>query len=77
MLELSSKWAPTLIGQPETGMGYQIATIELLDGTQYEQVLIIGGVISRIKGFSEIPFREDQIARIVVTHDKNGHKSET
>jgi hypothetical protein len=40
MLQLSDKWGPKLVSQPETGMSYQVASIILKDGTRYDQVLI-------------------------------------
>ena len=70
MLQLSEKWAPVLISQPETGPGYQVASVTTRDGARYDQVVIEGGVVTRIRGLSAIPFSEDQIAQIVVTHDK-------
>jgi hypothetical protein len=70
VLQLSDKWGPKLVSQPETGMGYQIASIILKDGTRYDQVLIEAGYVTRIRGLKTILFSEDQIAEIVVTHDK-------
>lgn len=70
MLALSDKWAPILVAQPETGMGYQIATVVLRDGTQIDQVTIVGGIVTEIAGNKEIPFSEDEIVEIRVTHGK-------
>ncbi len=70
MLQLSDKWGPKLVSQPETGMGYQVASIILEDGTRYDQALIEAGYVTRIRGLKIIPFSEEQIADIVVTHDK-------
>ena len=70
MLNLSDKWAPVLVAQPETGMGYQIATVLLRDGTQINNVMIVGGIVTEVAGRNEIPFSEDQIVDIRVTHGK-------
>ena len=70
MLQLADKWAPLLISQPETGAGYQVASVMTKDGSRYDQVVIEGGFITRIRGLREIPFSADDIAEIVVTHDK-------
>jgi hypothetical protein len=70
MLQLSDKWGPRLVSQPETGMGYQVASVILKDGSRYDQVLIESGFITRIRDLDQIPFREEDIADIVVTHDK-------
>ncbi len=70
MLALSDKWAPILVAQPETGMGYQIATVFLSDGTKVENVVIVGGIVTEVAGNKEIPFTENQIIDIRVTHGK-------
>jgi hypothetical protein len=70
MLQLSDKWGPVLVSQPETGMGYQIASITLRDGARYNQAIIESGYITRIRNYDKIPFREEEIAEIIVTHDK-------
>ena len=70
MLKLSNKWAPKLINKPETGMGYQIATIILKTGMQYKQAVIEEGFITKIRYFNDIPFEEADIADIIITHDK-------
>ena len=69
MLELSNKWAKALASQRETGMGYQVVTIRLKDGRQFAGVTVVGGVINRVEGAQSIPFAEDDIEHIVVTHD--------
>ena len=51
-------------------MGYQVASICLKDGRRYDEVLIESGVITRVRGLHEIPFTDQDIADIVVTHDK-------
>ena len=72
MIPLSQRWTTRLVSQPETGMGYQIATVFLQDGRHFDQVLIDGNVITKIKDLPQIPFAEEEIADIVVTHDKRG-----
>jgi hypothetical protein len=69
-LELSGKWVPVLLGQPETGMGYQTATVILRDGKRFPKTTIVGGIITEVAGYQEIPFEEDEIDEIVVTHEK-------
>jgi hypothetical protein len=69
-LQLTDRWGPKLSNLPETGMGYQIATVVLKDGREFPQTIIIGGLISQIRGLSEIPFIEEEIADFIITHDK-------
>jgi hypothetical protein len=70
ILQLSDKWIDFLISRPETGMGYQICTIVLNNGMQYKQAVIDSGFITKIKDIDGIPFSEDDIAEIVITHEK-------
>jgi hypothetical protein len=70
MLRLSERWAPILDAQPETGMGYQIATIVLRNGQKFRQALIDSGYVIKIRGISGIPFEDSDIAEILVTHEK-------
>jgi len=57
-------------------MGYQVASVLLKDGSRYDQALIESGFITKIRGRKDIPFREEDIAEIVVTHDKWDFASE-
>jgi len=70
MLALSDRWAPVLLAQPETGMGYQVATVVLQDGQAFEQVEIVGGIIAKVRGSTEIPFAQAEIDKIVVDHGR-------
>ncbi|HEU5363885.1 MAG TPA: hypothetical protein VFU62_00045 [Hanamia sp.] len=70
MLLLSKKWVPRLLSQGETGMDYQIASILLKDGKKFDQAVIIDGCIAKIRYIDVIPFKEEDIKDIVVTHDK-------
>lgn len=70
MLALSSKWARELAGKPETGMGYQVVSVILKDGRRFDRALVVGGYITKIKDIEGVPFTDEQIDTIVVTHDK-------
>jgi len=70
MITLSASWAPKLLAHGETGMGYQIASIILKDGRRFDQVVIVGGYLTQIKGINDVPFFEEEIEDIIVTHDK-------
>jgi hypothetical protein len=69
-LQLPEKRAPRLLAQPETGMGYQTAAITLRDGSVIEDVLIVGGTITEVRGYDTIPFSAGHISDITVTHRK-------
>jgi hypothetical protein len=70
MIRLSDKWLKKLASEPETGMGYQVASVVLTDGRRFDQVVIVEGRITEIRGLTQVPFEESQIADLVVTHEK-------
>jgi hypothetical protein len=76
MLSLSKKWTEYLLSQPETGMGYQVVTIKTRDGKIFPQAVVDSGYLSRIRGLREIPFTEEEIEEITVTHHKWDWKNE-
>jgi len=69
-LPLSGKCASKLAAEPETRMGYQIASIVLKDGKRFDQVVIVEGNVTQVRGLEGIPFSEDQIQQVILTHDK-------
>ena len=71
MISLGDKWVPVLLSQPETGMGYQIASVFLRDGRRFDRVTITQGVITQIDGKKEVPFKEEDIKDIRVTHERH------
>ena len=75
-IRLSAYWTKQLVAQPETGMGYQIVTVKLRDGRKYKQTIVDSGYITRVRGIDHIPFTEDDIAEIIVTHDKWDFRNE-
>jgi hypothetical protein len=76
-LKLSSRWVNYLKSQPETGMGYQIVSVILKDGRRFDQAAIILPYIGGVRGFDDIPFKEEEIDQIIVTHDKWDWSNET
>lgn len=66
----SGGWLETVTSLPETGMGYTIVDVKLTDGRIFRQVLIDSGNLSRIRGLSDIPFTEAEIADITVSYEK-------
>jgi hypothetical protein len=70
MLALSDKWASALVSQPETGMGYQVATVTLKDGRRFPNAVLVGGGITKTGDNPEIPFVESDIESITIDHGK-------
>lgn len=70
MFTLPDPWLAELASKPETGMGYQIVTIVLKDGRRFDQVAIVEGRVTEIRGRKDIPFSEAEVADVVLTHAK-------
>jgi hypothetical protein len=54
----------------ETGIGYQVVSVELKDGRLFDQVSTSEGCIIEVRGHQEIPFVSDDIALVRVTHKR-------
>ena len=68
---LSDKWALILNSKPETGMGYHVVSVHLLDGRRIDGVVVVQSALMSLGAKSApVPFVEAEIADIVVTHDK-------
>ncbi len=60
--EFAGKWRVHVRAQPETGMGYIVASMTLRDGRRFDQVLLTDtGRVDRVRGLPDIPFIEDEI----------------
>jgi hypothetical protein len=57
-------------------MGYQVVSVVLQDGKRFDQLVILEGRITEIRGLRDIPFTEDQIAQRILTHEKWNFKVE-
>jgi len=54
----------------ETGIGYQVVSVELRDGRKFDQVVASEGCVIQVKGFKEIPFTPDEVASVNVNHKR-------
>ena len=61
----------------ETGIGYQIVSVELKDGRYFDQVVVSEGCIIEVRGYSEIPFSVDEVASITVNHNRWNFRDES
>jgi hypothetical protein len=68
--QFSGKWKEKVKALPESGMGYTVVRVTLLNGHVFEQAIIGSGFLSRIRGLADIPFQEEDIAEIVPTHER-------
>ena len=66
----TGKWMSAVQSLGETGMGYVVVSIVLTDGRKFDQAIIDSGYMTRVRGISDVPFTEDDIAEIKQTNAK-------
>lgn len=54
----------------ETGIGYQVVSVELKDGRCFDQVVASEGCIIEVRGYGEIPFAPEEIESVMVNHKR-------
>ena len=54
----------------ETGIGYQVISIELKDGRCFDQVVVSECCIIEVRGYKEIPFAPDDVASVSINHKR-------
>lgn len=54
----------------ETGIGYQVVSVELKDGRYFDQVVVSECCIIEVRGFAEIPFAPHDVATVSVNHKR-------
>jgi hypothetical protein len=70
LFKLSAHWIGHIKRQGETGMGYYIVTVTLKDGRRFDQAVVMLPYLGGIRGLNDIPFREEDIQDMHVTHHK-------
>jgi hypothetical protein len=70
MITLPTKWATELASKRETGMGYQVVSVILKDGKRFDQVVVVEGRVTEIRGRKDIPFTAGEIIQVILTHDR-------
>ena len=52
----------------ETGVGYQVVSVELKNGRRFDQAVVSEGCIVEVRGYNEIPFSPAEVAWVSVNH---------
>ena len=68
LVPIPPETATSLKREKETGLGYQIISVVLKDGTRFEQVVANEGCIIAVRGFAEVPFKFNEVATVEVNH---------
>jgi len=61
----------------ETGIGYQVISVELKDGTCFDQVVASEGCIIEVRGYEQIPFAPEEVASVLVNHKRWNFRNES
>jgi len=54
----------------ETGIGYQVISVELKNGKRFDQVIASEGCVIEVRGYEEIPFAPEEVAAVIVNHKR-------
>jgi hypothetical protein len=54
----------------ETGIGYQVVSVELKDGRYFDQVATSEGCMLEVRGHAEIPFATNDVVSVTVNHKR-------
>jgi hypothetical protein len=54
----------------ETGIGYQLGSVELKDGRFFDQVVVSECCIIEVRGYAEIPFAPHEVASLNINHKR-------
>ena len=65
---LPTRWKDWIEAQPETGMGYWVVDVTLLDRTVVPDVAIGAGHVLEVKDQDGVPFDPNQVADVRLTH---------
>lgn len=83
LVPIPPETAVKLKREKETGFGYQVVSVRLKDQRSFDQVVVSEGCIIAVKGFNDVPFREEDVAAVTVNHkrwnfrtwsDRNRHR---
>jgi hypothetical protein len=70
LIQIPNGFVDPLKRDTETGVGYQVVSVELRDDRSFEQVSASEGCIIEVRSYMEIPFAADDIALVTVNHKR-------
>ena len=68
LLPLPAESLNSLKNEKLTGPGYQVVAVHLKDGRRFDQVIASEGCIIAVRGYSELPFRTEEVSSVTVNH---------
>jgi hypothetical protein len=70
IVPISSGCVDILKQAEETGIGYQVVSVELKDGRIFDQVVTSEGCIIEVRGYKEIPFSPEDVVSVNLNHKR-------
>jgi hypothetical protein len=70
LVPIPTRFVDHLKRADETGIGYQVVSVELKDGRSFDQVVTSEGCVIEVRGYKEIPFRSRDVASVSVNHNR-------
>ncbi len=68
LVTIPNEWVDHLRRQGETGLGYQVISVNLKDGRRFDQVVASEGCVIQVRGYSDVPFKRHEVASVRVNH---------
>jgi len=68
IIPIPSSFVEHLKRAGETGIGYQVVSVELIDGRKFDQVVTSECCFIEVRGYKEIPFSPEDVASVSVNH---------
>jgi hypothetical protein len=70
LVPIPSGFVDQLRHMGETGIGYQVVSVQLRDGRTFDQVVASEGCVIQVRGYKEIPFAPEDVASVNVNHKR-------
>ena len=70
LVAVPSRFVDQLKQEGETGIGYQVVSVELKDSRCFDQVATSEGHVIEVRGHKQIPFASEDIASMKVNHKR-------
>jgi hypothetical protein len=70
LVQIPGRFVDPLKQAKETGIGYQVVSVELKDGRSFDQVVTSEGCFIEVRGYREIPFSSEDVASVRVNHKR-------
>ena len=68
VVTIPNGWADYLRREEQTGLGYQVVSVNLKDGRTFGQVVVSEGCVIQVRGHREVPFQQEEVASVQVNH---------